>query len=75
MTLLGATLLFELNDVESANKKHMVLHTVMPAEKKEGFSSYYILVKDRLLLSEGKYTSFPYSVSRYNTSPDEVFGV
>jgi hypothetical protein len=71
---LPETLLFELNDVESANKKHMVLHTVMPAEKKEGFSSYYILVKDRLLLSEGKYASFPYSVSRYNTSPDEVFG-
>jgi hypothetical protein len=71
---LPDTLLIGLDDVASANKKLTVLHSVMPAEKKKGFSSYYILVKDRLLLSEGKYKSFPYSVSRYNTSPDEVFG-
>jgi hypothetical protein len=26
------------------------------------------------MMSEGEYSTFPYSISRYSTSPEEVFG-
>ena len=73
-------LLQTLDNVESANKKHKVLHTVMPSpdknkdKNKDEYASYYILIEDKVLLSQGKFNTFPYSVSRYNTAPDEVFG-
>jgi hypothetical protein len=38
------------------------------------WASYYVAVKDKMIVSEGGYTSFPYSVSRYVTAPDEVYG-
>lgn len=38
------------------------------------WASYYVSVKHRQIVSEGGYTSFPYSVSRYVTAPDEVYG-
>jgi hypothetical protein len=39
------------------------------------YSSYYISVQDKQLVApEGGYGSFPYSISRYVTAPDEVYG-
>jgi hypothetical protein len=39
------------------------------------FASYYICVESQQLVAEpGGYNSFPYSVSRYVTAPDEVYG-
>jgi hypothetical protein len=39
------------------------------------FASYYICVESQQLVTEpGGYNSFPYSVSRYVTAPDEVYG-
>ena len=69
-------LLQSLDDVESANKKLKVLHSVMPSKDKEKdeYDSFYILIEDKVLLGQGKFNTFPYSVSRYNTAPDEVFG-
>jgi hypothetical protein len=43
-------------------------------KNKDEYASYYILIEDKVLLSQGKFNTFPYSVSRYNTAPDEVFG-
>jgi hypothetical protein len=53
-----------------------VLHTAMPSpdKNKDEYASYYILIEDRILLSEGVFSTFPYSVSRYSTTPGEVFG-
>jgi hypothetical protein len=69
-------LLQSLDNVESANKKLKVLHSVMPSKDKDKdeFDSYYILIEDKVILSQGKFDTFPYSISRYNTAPDEVFG-
>jgi hypothetical protein len=57
-------------------EKMAVLHTVMPSpdKNKDEYASYYILIEDRILLSEGAFSTFPYSVSRYSTTPGEVFG-
>jgi hypothetical protein len=49
-------LLQTLDNVESANKKHKVLHTVMPSpdknkdKNKDEYASYYILIEDKVLL-------------------------
>lgn len=50
-----------------------ILHATVP-EGDDQWGSYYIALDEKILISEGKYSSFPYSVSRYATSPDEVFG-
>jgi hypothetical protein len=48
----------------------------MPSKDKDKdeYDSFYILIEDKVILSQGKFNTFPYSVSRYNTAPDEVFG-
>jgi hypothetical protein len=33
-----------------------------------------VAVKDRVIVEQGGYTSFPYSISRYVTAPDEIYG-
>ena len=65
-----------MDDLKKENEKMAVLHTVMPSpdKNKDDYASYYILIEDRILLSEGVFSTFPYSVSRYSTTPGEVFG-
>jgi hypothetical protein len=54
-------------------KQFQILHATVPiADDKWG--SYYIALKERVMMSEGEYSTFPYSISRYSTSPEEVFG-
>lgn len=64
-------------------KKFEFLHVTMPREdvdrsrkdvKGKPWASYYISVDCKQMLSEGGYNSFPYSISRYVTAPDEVYG-
>ena len=60
------------------------LHVVMPRNDYEPgradargkpFASLYIARKEKQLMGEeGGYNSFPYSISRYLTAPDEVYG-
>lgn len=59
------------------------LHCVKPREnydsqRKDGkgkpWASYYISIEGMTLLSEGGYSTFPYSISRYVTSAREVYG-
>ena len=39
------------------------------------WASYYLSVPDKMLLApEGGFTSFPYSIARYVTAPEEVYG-
>ena len=42
--------------------------------KGKPFASYYISIQGRTLLSEGGYQSFPISVTRYDQTPNEVYG-
>jgi len=66
------------------NDKFEFLHVVAPRTdhmpgradaKGKPFVSYYISVQDKALVApEGGYTSFPYSISRYVTAPEEVYG-
>lgn len=38
------------------------------------YSSYYVSVTGNVLLSEGGYNSFPYSISRYEQGDNEIYG-
>lgn len=73
--------------LESPNReaeKFEFLHVVAPRDdydpqradaKGKPFVSMYISLPDRVLVApEGGFTSFPYSISRYVTAPDEVYG-
>lgn len=72
-----------LDDVKRQHDSFEFVHCVMPrtdynSERADArgkpWASYYVAVKDKQMVSEGGYTSFPYSVSRYVTAPDEVYG-
>ena len=73
-----------LEDPKSSNTTFAFVHVVAPREdfdptradaRGKPYASYYISVQDRVLVApEGGYTSFPYSISRYVTAPDEVYG-
>lgn len=72
-----------LDDVRRQHDSFEFIHCVKPRTdydperadaRGKPWASYYVAVKDRQIVSEGGYTSFPYSVSRYVTAPDEVYG-
>ena len=72
-----------LEDVKRQHDSFEFIHCVKPRtdydperadSRGKPWASYYVAVKDRQIVSEGGYTSFPYSVSRYVTAPDEVYG-
>lgn len=72
-----------LEDVKRQHDSFEFVHCVKPRTdydheradaRGKPWASYYVAVKDRQIVSEGGYTSFPYSVSRYVTAPDEVYG-
>lgn len=68
----------------SQTRKFTFVHVVSPREdfdptrvdaKGKPWGSYYISIECREMMGkEGGYTSFPYSVSRYVTAPDEIYG-
>jgi hypothetical protein len=73
-----------LEDPKRMNEKFEFVHLVCPREDVERgradargkpWASYYISMKEKQLVTpEGGYTSWPFSVSRYVTAPDEVYG-
>ena len=72
-----------IDDPVKKDQKHEFLHVVMPRSdraygrvdaKGKPFASYYIVVREKQIVEEGGYNSFPYSISRYVTAPDEVYG-
>ena len=72
-----------LENPNKANEKHAFLHVVRPNVSYEPgrmdargkpWASVYVFVKDKTVMEEGGYNSFPYSFSRYFTAPDEVYG-
>lgn len=38
------------------------------------YASYYVALEGQKIVNEGGYTTFPYAVSRYVTSPKEIYG-
>jgi hypothetical protein len=66
------------------NEKFEFLHVVAPRDDYDStradargkpYGSYYIALADKVMVTpEGGFTSFPYSISRYVTAPDEVYG-
>jgi len=82
--MLPEHVLKALENPNRYNEKFTFLHVVGPRSdydpsradaRGKPFASYYICVKSgKLVAPEGGYTSFPYSVSRYVTAPDEVYG-
>lgn len=65
------------------NTKFRFLHCVRPRKdidysrkdfKGMKYASYYVAMEGRTLLSEGGFNTFPYSNSRYEQAPGEVYG-
>lgn len=72
-----------LENPNESNKKFPFLHVTMPRDdvdrtksdaRGKPWASYYISIDCKQMVSEGGYNSFPYSISRYVTAPDEVYG-
>lgn len=58
-------------------KKLEFMHVVMPDEDGESglpFVSYHVSVEDQSLIATGGFKSFPYIISRWTTSPNEIYG-
>ena len=68
---------------KNPNKEYFILHRVRPRqdhdpeapdERAMVYESAYVLEGHRVTISTGGYNSFPYMPSRYDQSPDEVYG-
>ena len=73
-----------LENPSRQNEHFEFLHVVAPRTDYDSgradargkpWASYYLSVPDKMLLApEGGFTSFPYSIARYVTAPEEVYG-
>lgn len=73
-----------LSNPQRMNDKFEFIHVVAPRQdydprradaRGKPYASYYISVQDKQLMAPpGGFNSFPYSVSRYVTAPDETYG-
>ena len=73
-----------LSNPQRMNDKFEFIHVVAPRvdydprradARGKPYASYYISVQDKQLMAPpGGFNSFPYSVSRYVTAPDETYG-
>lgn len=63
--------------------KFEFIHCVKPNEERLSsrrdysgmeFASYYVACEGKQIVDEGGYRTFPYAISRYATSPKEVYG-
>lgn len=73
-----------LENPSRQNEHFEFLHVVAPRTDYDSgradargkpWASYYLSVQDKMLLApEGGFTSFPYSIARYVTAPEEVYG-
>ncbi len=72
-----------LDSPTTMNKLHEFVHVVRPRTdywpgrmdaQGKPWQSLYIAVADKQVMEDGGYTSWPYSISRYVTAPDEVYG-
>lgn len=71
-------------DPKRQNEKFDILHYVAPRAdfdptradaRGKPYMSMYVCLSEKVVLGKpGGYTSFPYSISRYVTAPDEVYG-
>lgn len=80
---LPEALLKCLSDPNKVHENHDFLHIVKPRtdytpgrmdSKGKPWASFYIYVKEKTIMEEGGYGSFPFSISRYVTAPDEIYG-
>lgn len=73
-----------LNTPGMENKDFQFIHVVMPRDdvdhskadaRGKPWASYYIAVDEKQMVTpESGYSTFPYSISRYVTAPDEIYG-
>ena len=80
---LPEAVLKDLDSPTGQDKRHEFVHVVRPRTdywpgrmdaRGRPWQSLYIHVASKKLMEEGGYTSWPYSVSRYVTAPDEIYG-
>ncbi len=72
-------------DPVKANKPHWFIHKVAPRDEREydpervdlagmRFAEHYVSLTGRRLVTEGGFSTFPYAISRYMTTPGEIYG-
>lgn len=80
---LPEAVLKDLDSPTGQDNRHEFVHVVRPRTdywpgrmdaRGRPWQSLYIHVASKKLMEEGGYTSWPYSVSRYVTAPDEIYG-
>lgn len=57
--------------------KFKFVHCVFPSEEPGGqweFTSYYVCIDGKNIVEEGGYSTFPYALGRYITTPNEIYG-
>jgi hypothetical protein len=68
---------------QGTEKPHFFIHCVKPREDYEAsrvdvkgmrYASYYVSLTERRFLKENGYHTFPYTISRYVTAPNETYG-
>lgn len=68
---------------QSTEKPHFFIHCVKPREDFEAsrldvkgmrYASYYVSLTEKYFLKENGYHTFPYTISRYVTAPNETYG-
>lgn len=73
----------KIADTPNKSKEFTIIHRVMPRkdydpealdERRMPFESLYALKEHKHLLEAGGYRSFPYAMTRYDQSPEEVYG-
>lgn len=73
----------QIAEAKNPYQRFEFLHVVKPRSEVDPFrpdgrgmpwASYYVSVEGQEMLDEGGYRSFPYAISRYVTTNDEVYG-
>ncbi len=73
----------KISKASNAFQEFEFMHVVMPREDYDPtrvdavgkkWVSYYVSLEGKVMLSEGGYREMPYAISRYNTTPNEVYG-
>jgi len=71
---------------ERTDKKYWFIHCIKPRSEADGydpnrkdgkgfkFIDFYIEQKSHLIVDEGGHNVFPYSISRYDVAPGEIYG-
>lgn len=81
--VLPAAILDDADSAKNSEKPHFFIHCVKPRGDYDAgrldlygmrYESHYVSLTERTMLGEHGYHTFPYTISRYVTAPNETYG-